>query len=62
MTDLERQIISLLKRGPYMRHEIIRYCRPHNAEDVDTALQGMNESGKVRLLPFAGLYELIDAA
>jgi len=62
MTDLEHQIVSLLKRGPYMRQEIARYCRPHNAEAVDNALQSMKESGKVRFLPFVGLYELIHAA
>ena len=62
MNDIERQIISLLKRGPYMRQEIIRYCRPHNVEAVDTALQYLEQAGKVRILPFAGLYELIDAA
>jgi len=59
MTDLEHQIVSLLKRGPYMSMEIARYCRPQSAEDVERTLRTMESSGRVRYLPAVGLYELV---
>jgi len=61
MTELERHIVSLLKRGPYMRMEIARYCRPQSAEDVERTLRTMESCGIVRYLPAVGLYALVDA-
>jgi len=61
MTELERHIISLLKRGPYMLMEIARYCRPQSAEDVERTLRTMESCGIVRYLPVVGLYALVDA-
>lgn len=58
-TDLHRQIISLLKRGPYMRQEIARYCRPHADADVQQTLLAMERSGTVRYLPAVDLYALV---
>jgi len=59
MTDLERQIISLLKRGPYMSMEIARYCRPQSADDVKHTLRTMESRRIARYLPAVGLYALV---
>ena len=57
-TDLRHKILSLLKRGPFMRPEIHRYCRPHEPEQVDLALLRLESNGTIRHLPSVGLYEL----
>ncbi len=60
-TDLHHKILSLLKRGPYMRPEIHRYCRPHEPEQVDHALLRLESNGAIRYLTGVGLFELVDA-
>ena len=57
-SDLPHEIISLLERGPYMRPEIHRYCRPHEPEQVDLALLRLESNGTIRYLPAVGLYEI----
>ena len=58
-TDLPHKILSLLKRGPYMRPEIHRYCRPHDPDDVDLALRRLESNGTIRHQPGVGLYDLV---
>lgn len=60
-TDLRHKIVSLLKRGPYMKAEIQHYCRPHPADDTSAALLALERSGVLRYLPSLGLYALVDA-
>lgn len=60
-TDLHHKILTLLKRGPYMRPEIHRFCRPHTSEEVDHTLLRMERAGAVRYLGALGLYALVDA-
>ena len=59
--DLPHKIITLLKRGPYMRQEIERYCLPHTPGDVRAVLREMEHAQRVRYLGGVGLYELVDA-
>lgn len=56
--DLAHKILSLLKRGPYMRQEIARYCRPATSEQVDHALLALERSGMVRYLAAVGLFQV----
>ena len=60
-TDLPHKILTMLKRGPYMRPEIGRYCRPHTSDQVDHALLSMERNGTIRYLGAVGLYQLVDA-
>ena len=60
-TDLRHKILTLLKRGPYMRLEITRYCCPHTAEEVDHMLLRMERNGTIRYLGAVGLFQLVDA-
>lgn len=60
-TDLHHKILTLLKRGPYMRPEIARYCRPHTSEEVDHTLLRLECNGTIRYLGAVGLYQLVDA-
>ena len=59
--DLHHKILTLLKRGPYMRQEIARYCRPHTAEEVDHMLLRIEHDRTIRYLGAVGLFELVDA-
>ena len=59
--DLRHNILTLLRRGPCMRSEIARYCRPHTSEEVDHALLRMKRNGTIRYLGAVGLYQLVDA-
>ena len=58
-TDLPHKILSLLKRGHFMRSEIARYCSPV-ASDVEVwiALNEMESQGVIRYLSGVGLYGL----
>ncbi len=61
MTDydiLRHKILSLLKRGHFMRREIHQYCRPDQPEQVDLALLRLESNGTIRYLPGVGLYEI----
>ena len=60
-TDLPHKILTLLRRGPYMRPEIGRYCRPHTSDQVDHALLSMERNGTIRYLGAVDLYQLVDA-
>ena len=60
-TDLSHKILTLLKRGPYMRMEIANYCRPAPSEDVRDMLLRMERAGAVRYLSMLDLYALVDA-
>ena len=59
--DLAHKILTLLKRGPYMKQEIARYCRPAPSEDVRDMLLKMERAGAVRYLSAMDLYCLVDA-
>jgi len=61
-TDLHHKILTLLKRGPYTRMEIARYCRPAPSEDVLDMLLRMERAGAVCYLSMLDLYALpVDA-
>ena len=60
-TDLHHKILTLLQRGPYMKQEIARYCRPAPSEDVRDMLLRMERNGAVRYLSALDLYTLVDA-
>ena len=57
-TDLRHKILSLLKRGPYMRQEIARYCLPATSEQVDHALLILERTGLIRYLGAVGLFQV----
>ena len=59
--DLHHKILTLLRRGPYMRPEIARYCRPHTTDEVDHALLRLERNGTIRYLGAVDLYRLVDA-
>ena len=59
--DLHHKILTLLRRGPYMRPEIARYCRPHTTAEVDHALLRLERNGTIRYLGAVDLYQLVDA-
>jgi len=59
--DLSHKILTLLKRGPYMKQEIARYCRPASSEEVLDVLLRMERDGAVRYLGGVDLYALVDA-
>jgi len=59
--NLSHKILTLLKRGPYMKQEIARYCRPASSEEVLDVLLRMERAGAVRYLSMLDLYALVDA-